>query len=446
MRASLCLANRQMQDALARGQDNPYWLRLDREKEEARQRKIAEARAEAQARAVLKERAEARYRARMRERNRLQLIRERKEAMKARLDKYANHHALIITVEKYDQFKQLPPTVTADGEGLAAVLSNWRCCGFPAKNVRHLRDPNMAETLMALDELAKQTDPEKSTVLVYFACHTRQSSRNLYITGKIENVAKIGGGKSSKEDEVRGCYLCMKDAAAMTKSEMAATCIESKLLTKKLKKIEEKSQAVICFFDVQHVDTNKDMRQPMADTPRGGGFPVVKGFFQSLAIDVPCMVLRACDDQQFAIHTEACTTAWGGSLFGKHLTSAFRGQAAVPLEAHVSDVNITDIYAFIKKEMFREAKNLMVDKPRFHMKPAFFMSPKDHQPKGLSKAEANAMTVKQLLSGAEGDYLSRTMVMLNPKTRDDLDDESVESIVETEDSGSEDSFDLGAVD
>ena len=259
-------------------------------------------------------------------------------------------------------------------------------------------------------------------------------------------MAKIGGGKSSKDDEVRGCYLCMRDAAAMTKSEMAATCLESKLLTKKIQAIQKKSQAVICFFDMQHIDTVKELRQPMADTPRGAGFPVVKGFYQSLAIDVPCMVVRACEDQQFSIHTEAQTTAWGGSLFGKHLTSALKGQAAVPLEAHVSDVNITDIYAFIKKEMTREAKNLMVDKPRFHMKPQFYMSPKDHQPKGLSKAEAAAMTVKQLLSGAEGDFLARTMIMLNPKTRDDLDDESVESVVETEDSGSEDSFDLDAMD
>ena len=184
MSATLQLAIKTLREALARGQDNRHWLRIDREKEELRQRKIAEARAEAQARAVLKERAEVRYRQRMRERNRLQLIRERKEAMKARLDKYANHHALIVTVEKYDNFKQLPPTVTADGDGLAATLSNWRFCGFPAKNVRHLMDPNMAECLTALDELAKQTDPEKSTVLIYFACHGRQSSRNLYITAR----------------------------------------------------------------------------------------------------------------------------------------------------------------------------------------------------------------------------------------------------------------------
>lgn len=225
-----------------------------------------------------------------------------------------NAHALVVGIANYENIPVLPPTVLADAGDVAALLADPQVGGYPAANVRLLRDgeATKAGLLAALADLAQAGTPD-ATVLVYLSSHG----------GRIEDGPYAGE------------YLLPVDTDYSTDQAIAETAIAGADFTKALAAIP--ARKLLVLLDCCHAGG--------IGQPKGVSAPTIKAglpdsYYDALKSGKGRVILAAARPDEFSWVLPNAAN----SLFTAQLLAGLRGGIA----SEDGLVRIFDVFEYVQ--------------------------------------------------------------------------------------------------
>jgi hypothetical protein len=207
-----------------------------------------------------------------------------------------NAYGLIVQISAYEHVPPLPPV--DDAVEIAAVLTDPAQGGYPAGNVRLLRDAaaTRSSLVAAFDELAQSANAD-STVFVYFSGHG----------GRVESGPHAGQ------------YLLPVDASYPPDESLAATAISGEQFTAALSAIP--ARKVVVVFDCCHaggVGRPKDIGSAPLETG------LSEGYYDTLTAGRGRVILASSRSTEYSFVPAGARFG----LFTSHLLDGLRGAAA----------------------------------------------------------------------------------------------------------------------
>lgn len=204
--------------------------------------------------------------------------------------------ALVVGIANYQTIPSLPATVLQDAADMQALLADPQHGGYPAANVRLLRDGEATKTALlgALADLAAQATPD-STVLFYLSSHG----------GRVEAGPYAGE------------YILPVDADYSTDEAIAKTAISGSELTAALAAIPARKLLVI--MDCCHAGGIGQPKDPASPPPLKAGLS--DSLYESLKSGKGRVILAAARPDEFSWVLPGAAN----SLFTAHLLSGLRG-------------------------------------------------------------------------------------------------------------------------
>ncbi len=225
-----------------------------------------------------------------------------------------NAHALVVGIANYENIPVLPPTVLADAGDIAALLADPQVGGYPAANVRLLRDgaASKAGLLAALADLAQASTPD-STVLFYLSSHG----------GRIEDGPYAGE------------YLLPVDTDYSTDQAIAQTAIAGADFTKALAAIP--ARKLLVLMDCCHAGGIGQPKGVTAPTIKAG---LPDSYYDALKSGKGRVILAAARPDEFSWVLPNAAN----SLFTAHLLAGLRGGIA----SEDGLVRIFDVFEYVQ--------------------------------------------------------------------------------------------------
>ncbi len=225
-----------------------------------------------------------------------------------------NAHALVVGIANYRNIPVLPPTVLADAGDMAALLADPQVGGYPAANVRLLRDgeAGKAGLLAALADLAQAGTPD-ATVLFYLSSHG----------GRIEDGPYAGE------------YILPVDTDYSTDQAIAQTAIAGADFTKALAAIP--ARKLLVLMDCCHAGGIGRPKDVTAPTLKAG---LPDSYYEALKSGKGRAILAAARSDEFSWVLPNAAN----SLFTTHLLAGLRGAIA----SEDGLVRIFDVFEYVQ--------------------------------------------------------------------------------------------------
>ncbi len=225
-----------------------------------------------------------------------------------------NAHALVVGIANYENIPVLPPTVLADAQDVAALLADPQVGGYPAANVRLLRDgeATKAGLLAALADLAQASTPD-ATVLFYLSSHG----------GRIEDGPYAGE------------YLLPVDTDYSTDQAIAQTAIAGADFTKALAAIP--ARKLLVLMDCCHAGGIGQPKGVNAPTLKAG---LPDSYYDALKSGKGRVILAAARADEFSWVLPNAAN----SLFTAQLLAGWRGGIA----SEDGVVRIFDVFEYVQ--------------------------------------------------------------------------------------------------